>query len=197
MPEKDISNKRDNVMNYPFDKNDANAWLLALLPLILMLLGFVIEDNTLSVIGLGASFGAVFGDRKVLLKEEKPAPSLWWFLISPVYLWKRDAWQQKPKHLFQAWIVATILMLAGTWLQVSNDTSSALAESACPTVTQIMRENNERATCVQISDMKEEVSGRFYSARALMSTGKKMPVTIEVRDDGTFYVTIPNMNDAY
>lgn len=184
-------------MNYPFDKNDANAWLLALLPLVLFFLGLFMPETLLTPVSIGAAFGAVYGDRKILLKQEMPAPSLWWFLISPVYLWKRDAWQQKPKRLFQAWIVATVLMLAGTWFRMSHDTSSALAESACPTVTEIMQENHQRATCIKIDDVQEEVSGRFYRARALMNTGRKMPITIEVRNDGTFYVTIPDMNDAY
>lgn len=183
-------------MQKSYTRQDANAFFLAILPVIILVAGFILPESAVSGLGVLALVLA-WADRRELKRRDLPAPSFWWGLISPVYLWKRDRWQQKPLHLFQLWIIAMVISVAGTLLQLTHDNNMALAESACPTVTQIMKENNRTATCISITDMQEEVSGRFWKAMALMNTGKKMPVTIEIQDSRQFYVTIPDMDRAF
>lgn len=183
-------------MQNSYTRNDANAFFLAGLPIIMLIASFILPESVVSGLGVMALVLA-WADNRELKKRGQPAPSFWWGIISPVYLWKRDRWQQKPVRLFQLWIVAMVISLGGTLLQLAQNNNSALAESACSTVTQIMKENNRRATCISITDMREEVSDRFWNAMALMNTGKKMPVTIEIKENSQFYVTIPDMDRAF
>ncbi|MRT12472.1 hypothetical protein GJV07_09205 [Enterobacteriaceae bacterium RIT711] len=183
-------------MQNMYTRQDANAFFLAILPVIMLIAGFILPESAVSGLGIVALVLA-WADRRELKKQEQPAPSFWWGIISPVYLWKRDRWQQKPVRLFQLWIIAMVISVAGTLLQLTHDNNSALAESACPIVTQIMKENNRRATCISITNMQETASGRFWKAMALMNTGKEMPVTIEIQGNEQFYVSIPDMDLAF
>lgn len=183
-------------MQNSYTRNDANAFFLTGLPIIMLMAGFFLPESVVSGLGMVALVLA-WADNRELKKCGRPAPSFWWGIISPVYLWKRDRWQQKPVRLFQLWVLAMAISLGGTLFQLAQNNHAALAESACPTVTQIMKENNRRATCISITEMQEEVPGRFWSAMALMNTGKKMPITIEIKDNSQFYVTIPDMSRAF
>lgn len=179
-----------------YTRNDANALILAVLPLFMCLVGFFLSDLVVSAVGFVA-LPLAYADRKELLKQDKPAPSFWWGLISPVYLWKRDRWLARPVRLFQLWVFAVLLMVGGTLLQMSHDGNTSLAESACPVVTQIMQQDRLSATCISVMDMKEMVSNRFWNASALMSTGKKMPITIELKGNDQIYVTVPDTGRAF
>ena len=179
-----------------YTRNDANALILAVLPLFLCLAGLFFSDSVVSTLGFVA-LPLAYADHKELLKQDKPAPSFWWGLISPVYLWKRDRWLARPLRLFQLWMFAAVLMVGGTLLQISHDDSTNLADSACPVVTQIMQQDRLSATCISVMDMKEMVSNRFWNASALMSTGKKMPITIERKGNDQIYVTIPDTGKAF
>ncbi|WP_312805780.1 hypothetical protein [Atlantibacter hermannii] len=179
-----------------YTRNDANALFIAGLPLLMGIAGFFLADAVVSAMGF-AALPLAYADAMTLKKAGHPAPPFWWGIISPVYLWKRDRWQHKPVRLFQLWIAALVLSLAGSYLQAAHDDSNNLADSACLVVTKIMQEDHLSPTCISVTDMKEMVSNRFWNARALMSTGKKMPITIELKGNDQIYVTVPDTDKAF
>lgn len=76
------------------------AWALAASPLavavvllILFLLGVVDDVRALSVLSLATSAALVIADRKGLVRSGRamdgPPPAVRWFLVPPVYLWRR------------------------------------------------------------------------------------------------------------
>ncbi|WP_274728309.1 GTPase family protein [Xenorhabdus bovienii] len=74
--------------------------------------------------------------------------------------------------------------------KVTQVNTERLAQSACPVVTKILQRQGIEEHCIRITDIKEEVAGRFYQAQALLNTGSKEPLTIEVRSGGNIYVTL-------
>lgn len=179
-----------------YTRDDANALFIAGLPLLMCIAGFFLPDTAVSAMGF-AALPLAYADAKALKKVGHPAPSFWWGIISPVYLWKRDRWQHRPVRLFPLWAVALVLSLAGSYLQTTRDDNANLAASACPVVNQIMQEDHLSPTCISVTDMKEVVSNRFWRARALMSTGKNMPITIELKGNDQIYVTVPDTDRAF
>ncbi|HDC0618597.1 TPA: hypothetical protein O7S29_005027, partial [Salmonella enterica] len=67
-------------------------------------------------------------------------------------------------------------------------------QSACNVVTKILRDEGFDERCIRVTDMQEEVKGRFWRAQALLNTGVKEPVTIEVRGRD-IYVVLPESEE--
>lgn len=78
------------------------AWALAVSPLAvavvllaLFLLGSVDDVRALTVLSLAASAALVIADRRSIVRSGRaaggPPPSVRWFLVPPVYLWRRAA----------------------------------------------------------------------------------------------------------
>jgi len=129
-------------------------------------------------------------DRLSLMKQEITAPSLVWFLLPMVYLRQRDERQGKPWRLLQVWLICTVLSaVAGNHFKTQSGIER-LVQSACPVVTKILQRQGIEEHCIRITDIKEGVAGRFYQAQALLNTGSKEPLTIEVRSGGNIYVTL-------
>ncbi|WP_309300354.1 hypothetical protein V1599_20960 [Enterobacter sp. ECC-175] len=57
-------------------------------------------------------------------------------------------------------------------------------------MTKILHGEGFDERCIRVTEMREEVSGRFWQAQALLSTGESEPVTIEVRGQN-MYVVLP------
>lgn len=94
----------------------------------------------------------------------------------------------------QVWLLCTALSFLAIYLLQKQSGTERLAQSACTTVTKMMQRENIDERCIRVTDMKEEVSGRFYRAQALMNTGNKEPVTIEIRGRDV-YVVLPEWEE--
>lgn len=96
---------------------DGMAWALAALPLasaallaVLVLLEVADDMRALSALTLLASAALVLADRQRLRRSGVAAggmPSPWWFLVPPVYLWRRAAALGGSKAPFWAWFAST------------------------------------------------------------------------------------------
>ncbi|CNE30985.1 hypothetical protein [Yersinia intermedia] len=183
------------LKSYPLSKQDSYAWALALV-LPLLWVPFAIFFPKEIALGLYLVLSLVWTllDRLSLMKQEKVPPSFWYFLLPMVYLRQRDERQGKPWRLLQVWVICTVLaVIAGEQFNKQSGTEQ-LAQSACSIVTQLMKQEGIDERCIRVTDLKEEVSGRFYRAQALMNTGNKEPMTIEVRGRD-IYVVLPEMGE--
>ncbi|CAI2534900.1 Uncharacterised protein [Serratia proteamaculans] len=181
---------------YPFLKQDTYAWCLSIgLPVIWGLSAIFLPQKVALGLYMLCSLVWVLLDRLSLMKQEITAPSLVWFLLPMVYLRQRDERQGKPWRLLQVWLICTVVSaVAGNHFKTQPGVEQ-LAHSACRVVTQIMRDDDSDERCIRVTEMKEEVSGRFWRAQALMNTGIKQPVTIEVRDRDV-YVVLPEAGES-
>ena len=178
---------------YPLLRQDTYAWCLSIgLPVIWGLSVIFLPQKVAPGLYILCSLVWVLLDRLSLMKQEKTAPSLGWFLLPMVYLRQRDERQGKPWRLLQVWLICTVLSaVAGNHFKTQSGTER-LAQSACPVVTKILQGQGIDERCIRVTDLKEEVSGRFYQAQALMNTGNKEPMTIEVRGRD-IYVVLPEL----
>lgn len=180
---------------YPFLKQDTYAWCLSIgLPILWVpFANFFTKEIALGLY-MVLSLIWVLLDRLSLMKQENRAPSFLYFLLPMVYLRQRDERQGKPWRLLQVWLICTVLSaVAGNHFKKQSGTEQ-LAKSACSTVSQIMQREGIDERCIRVTDLKEEVSGRFYRAQALMNTGNKEPMTIEVRGRD-IYVVLPELGE--
>lgn len=180
---------------YPLTKQDSYAWLLAVaLPASWLLFVMFFPKEVALGLYMALSLIWVLLDRLSLLKQDKFVPSFLYSLLPMVYLRQRDERQGKPWRLLQVWLLCTVLSaFAGEQFKKQSGTER-LAQSACSTVTQIMQREGIDERCIRVTDLKEEVSGRFYRAQALMNTGNKEPMTIEVRGRD-IYVVLPELGE--
>ncbi|EMF3491506.1 hypothetical protein V3J41_005069, partial [Salmonella enterica] len=111
-----------------------------------------------------------------------------------VYLRQRDLMQGKPWRLMQVWLLCTVLSFVAIYLLNQRSGTENLAQSACNVVTKILRDEGFDERCIRVTDMQEEVKGRFWRAQALLNTGVKEPVTIEVRGRD-IYVVLPESEE--
>lgn len=183
------------LKSYPFLRQDTYAWCLSIgLPVLWVPFAILFPKEIALGLYMVLSLIWVLLDRLSLLKQDKFVPSFLYFLLPMVYLRQRDERQGKPWRLLQVWLLCTVLSaFAGEQFKKQSGTER-LAQSACLTVTQIMQREGIDERCIRVTDVKEEVSGRFYRAQALMNTGNKEPMTIEVRGRD-IYVVLPELGE--
>jgi len=95
------------------------AWALAALPLasavllaVLALLDVIDDMRALSALALLATAALVLADRRRLRRSGMASggmPSAWWFLVPPVYLWRRAVALGRPKAPVWGWGASTVL----------------------------------------------------------------------------------------
>ncbi len=98
---------------------DGMAWALAAVPLAsaVLLAVFALSDavdamRALSALALVASAALVLADRRRLQRSGMAGggmPSAWWFLLPPVYLWRRAAALGRSKAPVWGWGASTVL----------------------------------------------------------------------------------------
>ncbi len=132
------------------------------------------------------NIGLCVADEKRLKAAGHAAPTTWWVLLLPVYLWKRASLLGQNKNYFYGWLaafaVSVLLAVAGG--------ESAVEEAACPIVTDIIHKQfYQSASCVTVTIDDEPKSG-FYRATALLDNGNEIDITIEQKDE-QIYVRVP------
>ncbi|ALR75238.1 hypothetical protein ACWH2Z_01555 [Enterobacter mori] len=183
------------MRSYPLLRADLFAWCLAVvLPILWFVLVLNFPQALALVIYLVIALAWVLLDRTNLVKQGISPPSFIWFWFPVAYLRQRDQMQDKPWRLMQVWLVCTALSFAGIYLLNRQSGTENLAQSACAVVTKILHKEGSDERCIRVTDMQEEVSGRFWQAQALLNTGVKEPVTIEVRGRD-IYVVLPEAGE--
>ncbi|MFU0963919.1 hypothetical protein [Kluyvera ascorbata] len=108
-------------------------------------------------------------------------------LLPPIYAYTRarDAGMKKWR-----WLLAYVaIALGSTFIATNIDDGAAIKATACEITTSIFKDKNSDVKCLAVEDVKK-VSDRHYRAKALLSNGMDMPITIEERDDDYIYVTL-------
>jgi len=90
---------------------DGFAWVIALSPLVLyaisigaIVLQFPLSNGLNNAISIGIYAGLIGADRRMLLAAGLTRrPSLWWFLLSPGYLWQRASILKRSRVAF--WVM--------------------------------------------------------------------------------------------
>lgn len=183
------------MKSYPFVRPDLFAWCLAfVLPLLWIVLFLNFPQPIALTIYMVVALVWVLLDRTNLMKQGITPPSFIWFWFPVVYLRQRDQMQDKPWRLMQVWLLCTALSFAGIYLLNKQSGTATLAQNACNAVTKILRDEGFDERCIRVTEMREEVSGRFWQARVLLNTGESEPVTIEVRGQN-IYVILPETGE--
>lgn len=126
-------------------------------------------------------------DERKLKAAGHSAPKSWYAAIVPVYLWKRASLLSQKKTYFYGWIGAFILSLGVSTL--GNE--SNIEESACPVVTDIIKNQfRQSSKCIAVT-IDETVKDGIYKAHATLDNGNDIDITIQTKKDH-IYVTIPN-----
>lgn len=183
------------MKSYPLQRQDIFAWCLAVvLPVIWVVLFLNFPQTAALVIYLVVALVWVLLDRTNLMKQGIAPPSWLWFPLHFVYLRQRDQRQGKPWRLLQVWLLCTVLSFVAIYQFKKQSGMEYVAKSACTVVTKILRDAGYDERCIRVTDIKEEVSGRFWRAQALLNTGVKEPVTIEDRGQD-IYVMLPERGE--
>lgn len=183
------------MKSYQLLREDLFAWCLAVvLPILWFVLVVNFPQALALVIYLVIALVWVLLDRTNLVKQGISPPSFIWFWFPVVYLRQRDQMQNKPWRLMQVWLLCTALSFAGIYLLNRQSGTENLAQSACAVVTKILHKEGSDERCIRVTDMHEEVSGRFWQAQALLNTGVKESMTIEVRGRD-IYVVLPEAGE--
>lgn len=89
-----------------------------------------------------------------------------------------------------AWFFGYIVIALGcTFATIAIDDDESLKASACEITTTIFKNKGSDVKCLVVQDVNK-VSDKNYRAKAVLSNGVDMPITIEERDNNYIYVTL-------
>lgn len=181
------------------------GWLVALTPIILTVVTEFLTDsastntNTLITIVIVGTLVAV--DIKYRTDLQLKSPSHFLFLIPPLYLFFRDRIDKRKPFLMFSFFGFLILSSFISYYKDVNNYSTSLAVSSCPVVSQILAKKDilkQGVKCIKVTNVNQIEDTNLYSADAIVSTGKFLPITIKVnKEDNNIEVVIPNVLDAY
>ncbi|KYC09776.1 hypothetical protein AGQ53_15695 [Salmonella enterica subsp. enterica] len=135
-------------------------------------------------------------DQKEMVKagyESEPqfvGSALGIMVFPPLYVYGRVKAAGENLSKRWAWFLAYIAIALGcSSIAVVWDNSEALKTSACEITTSIFKDKGSEVKCLVVEDVKK-VSDKNYRAKAVLSNGIDMPITIEERDDNYISVTL-------
>lgn len=113
-------------------------------------------------------------------------------ILPPIYVYARarDAGMKKWRWLF----VFIAITLGCVFISTTIDDNEALKASACEITTSIFKDKNSDVQCLVVEDVKK-ISDKHYRAKAVLSNGVDMPITIDERDDDYIYVTLAPLSN--
>ncbi|HBM2815675.1 TPA: hypothetical protein LU109_003587 [Enterobacter hormaechei subsp. xiangfangensis] len=178
--------------------NNIFAILLVVLPALTNLVEYFarLPENMvggLTLISIIAVTVLVCLDAKELEKAGYDAPSRWWVIIVPVYIWKRDGKVGTKYRMF--FVIWMLIYAVAVWGYLHAFHQRDMAEKACTTVTTLMHDNFQvDRTCQGVINV-ENIGGNKYRALAVLDGGDTVNITIEDRGD-TYYTELryPSFN---
>lgn len=172
---------------------DQFIWGLVATPFISLALSYV-NDLLSAIVSIVLTIFFVARDRNVLLSNDMKAPSVWWFLISFVYIYRRGSLNNLPtwKKVSIITVLVYIAIVIGITLHDNGKASSGAAEAYCGTVTEILRDNNYDAKCLKVRDIRE-VTDNHYRAVAMLDNGNDININVEFVDNENYQVTTTDL----
>lgn len=157
-------------------KGKIHDWFI-FAPLVLSFIGFFIPNtellNAICIFTSAvATYYFVSKDRAMLLRANYDAPAQIWWLIIPVYIWKRTTVTNGNRQSFWLYVLLYSCIIALSWHQVNRTDETSIAESACNTVTKISVENDgvDSPVCLRVV-LEDEVTTNNWKAIAQMDNG--------------------------
>jgi hypothetical membrane protein len=149
-------------------------------------LGILLTNYIVLIVVGCLQIGIILYDHRILNNAGIPICSKWWFLLPPVYIWKRsNALGISKKHFF-IWLGIWILGTIATFMIVPK---SYLEEAACTVVTDIIRnqfKNGERCINVSIAESQKNI----HYGEAILSNHKVVNVQITEMNNGQIFVEV-------
>lgn len=111
-------------------------------------------------------------DRAMLFKAGYDAPAHIWWLLMPVYIWKRETITKTGHWTCVRYTVIYLLLMVVGWQYTIHTDSLAVAESACNVVTKLSVENDgvDAPICLRVV-LESEVTTNNWKAIATMDNG--------------------------
>lgn len=186
---------------FNLDKQDRNMVTLIFGELILALAGLFYTSPLIIGGQWGLVVAMIIADRKERTAAQLLSPSFWWFIIYPVYLFKRDGIDgRKRRPLFLLWLASlAVAVVVSTGIELSKVKSSEqtaqIETRTCEIVDKIMRENNIEGNCVKTMSMKQVDDTDLYKGTVLITNGNEVQVTSTIQDNGErLYVHVNSLN---
>lgn len=163
---------------------------LLLLPLVYYLTQ---NDLVTNIVFYVAAFACMYFDQKELVKSEGipkirlVGSVLRTVFFPPAYVYCRaeDGGMKKWR-----WFFASIAIGAGSVLLYMNFAKmDSIRISACEVTTSIFKDKSSDVKCLTVEGLKK-VSDQHYRAKAVLSNGMDVPITIEEANDDYIYVTL-------
>ncbi|EKL0722450.1 hypothetical protein FP371_17510 [Citrobacter freundii] len=153
---------------------------------------FTMNDKAAFAVFCVVALICVFLDLRELKKTDENYVSfvgsaLGIVVLPPIYVYgrARDAGMKKWRWL----LTYVAIALGAAFISTTIDDNEALKKSACEITTSIFIDKESDVQCLAVEDVKK-VSDKHYRAKAVLSNGVDMPITIEERDDDYIYVTL-------
>jgi hypothetical protein len=172
-------------------------YLYMAIPLVLPLAYFfTMNDKAAFAVFYVVAIICVIFDQKEMIKsgdESEPkfvGSALGILVFPPIYVYGRAKAAGMKKGRRWAWFFAYIAIgLGAAFISTTIDDNEALKTSACEITTTIFKDKGSNVKCLVVQDVKK-VSDKNYRAKAVLSNGIDMPITIEERDNNYIYVTL-------
>ena len=152
---------------------------------------FDATNNKIGKIKGGGAFSISAGEWFVIC-------CLLWIVAFPIYIFKRSKLIEKakvnPVEVGNRNIKLIVISLLAAIISFSLffQNQSGLEETACPTVTEIIKNQLAGSAICKGVKISNKVSDNFYTAVATLDNGNELKITIEERDDGQIYVQVLN-----
>lgn len=169
--------------------NNLYFYLYMAIPVLLPAIYFFTMNDVAAII-------CVIFDQKEIVKagnESEPqfvGSALGILIFPPLYVYGRAKTADLKMSTRWAWFFAYIAVaLSCSAITVVLDDSETLKTSACEITTSIFKDKGSEVKCLVVEDVKK-VADKNYRAKAVLSNGIDMPITIEERNDDYIYVTL-------
>lgn len=157
---------------------------------------FTMDDIIATVVFYIAAIACMIFDQKEMVKsgyESKPqfvGSALGIIIFPGIYVYGRAKAAGLNVSKRWVWFFAYIVIGLGcTFITVVMSDDKALKTSACEITTSIFEDKGSNVKCLVVEDVKK-ISDKNYRAKAVLSNGVDMPITIEEQADDYIYVTL-------
>lgn len=198
MPETSTSqHERIVTMSFKQLKNNTIYFFLYMAaPSVLPLAYFFTLNNKVAfVVFCVVALICIFLDLRELKKTDESyrgfvRSALGIVVFPPIYVYGRTKAVGMKKSQRWAWLFAYLAIgLGAAFISTTIDDNKALKTSACEITISIFKDKESDAQCLAVEDVKK-VSDKHYRAKAILSNGIDMPITIEERDNNYIYVSL-------
>lgn len=159
---------------------------------------FTISEKAASVLFYAMALICVVFDQRALVRSGAESEThivrsaLGIVILPPIYVYARarDAGMKKWRWLF----TYIAILLGSIFLAQATFDNETLKITACEVTTSIFKDENSEVKCLAVENVKK-VSDKHYRAKAVLSNGVDMPITIEERDDDYIYVSLAPLSN--